>query len=449
MEAAQLSKLMKECGIVGAGGAGFPAYAKLEREVKTVILNCAECEPLFSLHGQLLRARPYEVLSAFHELGGALDAERKVVALRRSYTAAAEAVREYLGLYPEMELELLDDVYPAGDETVLIYEVTHRVVPPGGLPADAEAAVFNVETVYNLYRALAYQEPVTDKLVTIGGEVEHPMTIRIPIGMPVREAAAFAGRTLVKDPVYLTGGAMMGTPAEPGEVVTRTTNAVIVLPQAHPLVQKKRKNPAIDLKRAAAACCQCSMCTDLCPRHLLGHPVDPARFMLAAACKDIQKPMIFIHTMYCSSCDLCDLYSCPQGLSPGALITEYKEGLRRAGVPLRKETPGPVNPAREYRKVPIARLAARNGLAPYLKRAPLIEGRVRAERVRIPLGGTVGIPAVPTVRPGDTAERGQVIARPAQGLSTAVHASVSGRILEVNHEFVMIEAVRKDVHTDE
>lgn len=449
METAQLSELMKECGITGAGGAGFPAHMKLCRRVKTIILNCAECEPLFCLHRQLLQSRAYEVLSAFYELGTALGAKRMIVAIRKSFRAAADAVQEYLGLYGEMELKLLEDVYPAGDEVVLIYEATGEIVPPGGLPADVGAAVFNVETVYNLYRAVTYHEPVTDKLVMIGGEIEHPMTIRIPLGMSVREAAAFAGRILVEDPVYLIGGAMMGRPAGADEVVTRTTNAIIVLPQNHPVIMKKRKNTGIDLKRTAAACCQCSMCTDLCPRNLLGHPIDPARFMLAAACKDVRKPDIFIHTMFCSSCGLCEMYSCPQGLSPGTLITEYKNRLQEAGIPLRKETAGPLNPAREYRKVPILRLAARIGLMPYLKKAPLIEGRVKAERVRIPLREESGAFARPAVKAGDFAERGQVIGAPADERSTAVHASISGRILEANDRFVMIEAVRKDVQADE
>lgn len=450
MEIAQLSELLKECGIVGAGGAGFPTHAKLDARAKTIILNCAECEPLLRLHRQLLKYHAYEVMSAFYEIGKTLGAEKMIIGMKRAYTGTIEAVEEYIGLYPGMELKLLDPVYPAGDEVVLIYEATGKVLPPGGLPIESGVAVFNTETVYNVHRAITYHEPVTDKLVTLGGEVEHPMTIRIPLGMSVKEAAAFAGKTLIEDPAYLMGGPMMGNLVTANDVVTKTTNAIIVLPKDHPVVMKKQKNTAIDLRRAAAACCQCSMCTDLCPRNLIGHPIEPHKFMLAATCKDVQKTEVFINTMFCSSCGLCEMYSCPQGLSPRTLITEYKNGLKKAGVrPPKGIEPESVNPAREYRKVPRQRLVARLGLAPYVKTAPLIEGRVKAERVRIPLGQHIGAPALAAVKAGEDVVKGQIIGVPAKGLSTTIHASVAGRVLEVNDRFIMIEAGRKDVHLDE
>lgn len=87
-----------------------------------------------------------------------------------------------MGQYPEVRLGLLDEVYPAGDEVVLIYETTGKVVRPGGLPIESGVAVFNVETVYNVYRALNEKTPVEDKLVSVVAEVEHPITVRVPIG---------------------------------------------------------------------------------------------------------------------------------------------------------------------------------------------------------------------------------------------------------------------------
>ena len=121
----------------------------------------------------------------------------------------------------------------------------------------------------------------------------------------------------------------IGTGSQP---VTKTTNAVLVLPEDHLIVQKKKRKASIDLKRAAASCCQCTMCTDLCPRNRLGHPIEPHKFMLAATCKDLQDPNIFVNTMFCSSCGLCEMYSCMQGLSPRSLMADYKAGLRKAGL---------------------------------------------------------------------------------------------------------------------
>lgn len=97
------------------------------------------------------------------------------------------------------------------------------------------------------------------------------------------DVVAQAGGTTVKDPVYFIGGPMMGRIGKGSDPVTKTTNAILVLPKDHLIVQKKMRTSAIDLKRAASICCQCNTCTDLCPRNNLGHPIDPARFMRAAS----------------------------------------------------------------------------------------------------------------------------------------------------------------------
>ena len=439
MEIKELSGILQQNGIVGAGGAGFPTYAKLDDRAKTIILNCAECEPLLRLHRQLLEKYAEEILDTFHLIGEAVGAEEIIVGVKRAYKKTVEAVEAVIGRYPEARLGLLDEVYPAGDEVVLIYELTGKVVPPGGLPIQCGVAVFNVETVYNVYRALQKKQPVTDKLVSVVAEVKHPVTVRVPIGMPLDEVVALAGGATVEDPVYFVGGAMMGSIGTGAQPVTKTTNAVLVLPQDHYLVQKKRKKTSIDLKRAAACCCQCTMCTDLCPRHLLGHPIEPHRFMLAATCKDIQEPDIFVNTMFCSSCGLCELYSCFQGLSPRSLMAEYKAGLRTNGVKAPKAEAKPVGPEREYRKVPMERLMARLDLTKYNRAAPLNEDPVPVRKVKILLRQNIGAPAAAAVKAGDRVERGQVIAVPGKGLGVALHASVSGTVTEVTENYIAVE----------
>ena len=151
----------------------------------------------------------------------------------------------------------------------------------------------------------------------------------------------------------------MGFIGSGSQPVTKTTNAVLVLPQDHYLVKRKRSKSSIDMKRAAACCCQCSMCTDLCPRHLLGHPIQPHLFMRAATCKDVQQPNIFINTFFCCSCGVCELYSCPQELSPRTLMLEYKNGLRANGLRAPEVTAVPVGEERSYRRVPMERLMSR------------------------------------------------------------------------------------------
>ena len=338
----------------------------------------------------------------------------------------------------------MDSAYPMGDEVVLIYEATGRVIRPGGLPIEEGVAVFNVETVYNVYRTLEKQVPVVDKLVSVVGEVAHPITVRVPIGASIRDVVVHAGEILVKNPAYLIGGPMMGNLQEETDVVTKTTNAVIVLDKSHSLIQRKNRNAAIDLKRAASACCQCETCTSLCPRHALGHPIEPHKFMRSAANKDFQDTNVFLNTFFCSSCGLCENFSCPQGLAPRSLIADYKLGLRKAGVKVPQDVkPAPVNKGRDYRKAPEERLEARLGLSKYNVDAPLQEDDYWKKedlihKVKILLSQHIGAPAVPAVEKGASVRTGDCVAKPGKGLSVGIHASVDGIVQEVTEKYITI-----------
>lgn len=440
MDIKELGKVLKDYGIVGAGGAGFPTYAKLNQAADTIILNCAECEPLLKLHQQLLEKYAGEILRAFYTIGQAVGAKEMIIGIKRAYKQTIKALNEWMPNYPEMRLGLLDEIYPAGDEVVLIYEVTGKVVRPGGIPIESGVAVFNVETVYNVWRALHENTPNIDKVVSIVGAVEHPITVRVPIGTTIEETVSAAGQVTTEHPVYFIGGPMMGSIGSGVQPVTKTTNAVLVLPEDHIIIQKKRRKASIDLKRAAAACCQCSMCSDLCPRNQLGHPVRPHEFMQAATCKDIQKPEIFLDTMFCSSCGLCEMYSCMQSLSPRSLIADYKAGLRSNGVkPPQNPQVAAVKESRDYRKVPMKRLMARLDLTRYHKPAPL-DNQVRlVKKVKILLSQHIGAPAKACVAEGDMVQCGQVIGSANEGLSVAVHASISGKVMEVTDKYVIIQ----------
>lgn len=444
MEMQALRQILQENGIVGAGGAGFPTYAKLDERAEIILLNCAECEPLLKLHRQLLEQRAEEILETFDGIARTVGAKEAVIGIKREYKAAVKAARRYIDAYPNMRIQLLDSAYPMGDEVVLIYEATGRVIRPGGLPIEEGVAVFNVETVYNVYRALKQSTPVIDKLVSVVGEVEHPVTVRVPIGASIGDVVSCAGGIRVKDPAYLVGGPMMGNLATEDDVVTKTTNAVIVLDKSHNLIRRKDRNAAIDLKRAASSCCQCETCTSLCPRHALGHPIEPHKFMRSAANKDFQDTNVFLNTFFCSSCGLCENFSCPQGLSPRSLIADYKLGLRKAGVKAPAGvTPAPVRKSREYRKVPEERLEARLGLSKYNVDAPLQtddywKEKQEIHKVMILLSQHIGAPAVPMVEKGAHVTVGQCIAKPAGGLSVGIHASVDGTVQEVTDRYIVI-----------
>ncbi len=441
MEIKELSRIIKDNGVVGAGGAGFPTYVKIDERANTIIMNCAECEPLLKLHRQLLQLYAKEILETFSLIADTVGAAEAIIGIKAEYKQAIEALHQYIELYPNVRLHLLQGVYPMGDEVILIYEATGKVIRPGGLPIEAGIAVFNVETVYNIYRGLQNGEPVVDKVVSVVGEVENPITVRVPLGCSIEEVVSTAGKLTTEHPVYMLGGPMMGKICSRYDTVTKTTNAILVLPENHLIVQKKNRTASIDMKRAASACCQCQMCTDLCPRHALGHPIEPHKFMRSAANKDFQDANVFINTLFCSSCGLCEMYACPQGLSPRTLMDEYKTGLRKAGVKIAKDSETTtIKESREYRKTPEERLTARLGLSRYDKPAPLYDNVVSVLKVKELLSQHIGLPAKALVKAGDMVYRGQVIGRETEGISVPVHASVSGRVTDVTERYIMIEA---------
>lgn len=436
----ELANLLKDSGIVGAGGAGFPSYAKLSEKADTIILNCAECEPILMLHRQVLENYAYEIVSTLKLIAETVGAERAIVALKESYEGAVLAVRVAASDFDNVEIKFLPEEYPSGDEVVTIYETTGRVVPPGSIPIAVGVTVFNVETVLNIYKAINEKKPVTHKYITIAGEVKNPKTVYAPIGMKIKELIRLAGGATTKNFALINGGPMMGRECSIYDTVTKTTNAILVLPKEHYIINRKRAALSINTKRAMSSCCQCRMCTDLCPRNLLGHPIDPSAFMHAASSGTIRDINPMINTMFCSGCGLCELYSCMQGLSPRTMIVEYKEQLRKNGItPPKEPKTAPVAPMRKYRGVSKERLTARIGLAKYDVEAPLEIEALTTDECKIELNQHIGAPAQACVSVGDKVGVGELIAKAADSaLSVNIHSSIAGYVAAVNEKSVII-----------
>ena len=435
----ELKNIARNNGIVGAGGAGFPAYAKMTDKADTVILNCVECEPLLKLHRQLLATHTEEIIQMLDEVRESFGAKEAVIGIKSEYVTTIKAVEEVLGDFPKVRICALKPAYPMGDEVVLIYEATGRVIQPGGLPIDENVVVYNVETMYNLYRAVHLDIPVTNKLVSIVGEIDHPLTVRVPLGTTVKEAISLAGKVTVEDPVYVMGGPMMGRLGTENTVITKTTNAIIILPRDHHVVVRMDKNLEIEKKRASSSCCQCRTCTDMCSRHALGHPIEPHKVMRAVANHDTSDMSVFVNTAYCSGCGICEKYACPQGLSPKSIIQAFKGGLRAAGIKVEKVDPAPVLEDRELRKLPVHRLAARLDLTKYDKPAPFEDTTPTTKLVKIPMSQHIGAPATPIVSVGATVKKGQLIGEPKDGLSVAIHCSIDGVVQKVSDKEVVVK----------
>ena len=439
MKLSELQGILKENGIVGAGGAGFPTYAKLSEKADTIILNCAECEPLLKLHRQVLETHPHEIFEALNLISKTVNAKRICVAIKKSYVETAKAIAPFIEFFPNIEICRLNDVYPAGDEVILTYEVTGRIVPPGDIPLSVGVMVLNVETVYNLYRAMNGR-PVTRKYVTIAGEVENPVTVRVPIGVTIGEIISLAGDITTPDPAFIIGGPMMGSLGSKANIVTKTTNAVLVLPSDHSLIRRREAKTFIDMKRAMAACCQCSYCTSLCSRNLLGHPINPSEFMRVASNGITNDASPYINAMYCSGCGLCEQYSCVQNLSPRMLLAACKTELRKAGFKPQPIKEAPVaSPERPLRQVPMSRLTSRIGLKKYNRPAPIIEAVPNFKKVTVLLSQHVGNPSVPVVKIGDIVAEKQLIAEAGEGLSVALHSPVNGKVTAVGKTAIIIE----------
>ncbi|PRR70428.1 4Fe-4S dicluster domain-containing protein [Neomoorella humiferrea] len=425
-------------GVVGAGGGGFPTAFKLKTPtpIQTVIINGAECEPLLKVDQELMARYPAELLAALAAVVRATGAQTGVIALKEKYRVAHAALAGEIRNYPGLKLHLLPDVYPMGDEHLLTHSVTSRTIPPGGLPLQAGAVVLNVETLYNIHQALE-GKPVTHKFVTVTGAVRQPLTARIPVGTPVRELLALAGGPVADQYLVIAGGPCMGQVISINAPVTKTTKGLIVLPLDHPLSAAYRRDLDRELKIALKVCCQCMQCSDFCPRHLLGHPLEPHRVMRAITygLADTTLPQALL----CSECGLCDLYACPFGLSPRQVNRKIKAELRQRGFRAGPWQAAAPSPLREGRQVPTQRLIDRLGLKEYSARPVTFwEENITVNRVHLPLRQGAGAVPRPVVKVGDRVEKGDLLACiEDSSLGASLHASIGGTIIALNNEIVI------------
>jgi len=441
MEINNLKETLQLAGVTGAGGAGFPSYAKLNTNADTVILNCAECEPLLKLHRQLLEVNAHEIISTLSMICAVIGAKEFAVGIKKSYSAALNAIKSEIGDYKNGRIHIIDEIYPSGDEVVLTYNVTDRIVPPGGIPIDVGVVVYNVETVLNIYNAVKLNKNVTHKYVTVAGEVKNPQTLYVPLGTSFSSLIELCGGKTITDTALIQGGPMTGRNALESDTVTKTTNAILVMPKEHYLISKRNQKITISVKRAMSACCQCKTCTEMCPRNLLNHPINPADFMKSITSLNADTSTL-LNTHYCSQCGICEMYACPQSLSPATLIGIYKSELRKNGIkPQKLPAPSEVREERRYRQVPMQRLIQRLDVLKYDVPAPISDKEIRPTKVKISLSQSIGAASVPKVKIGDKVSVGDMIAAPKNdALSIALHSSIDGTITDITEKYIVISS---------
>lgn len=436
MELSKLKELAAAAGVVGAGGAGFPTSVKLASGPDTLLINGAECEPLLHTDYMLLREELAEVLR-----GTRLVLE--ATGIEKAYMCVKQHTAERLGweqgdvLEKGITVYCLPDVYPMGDEVILTYQVLKRIVPPGGLPGQVGVLIQNVETLYNLARA-ERGIPVTHKWLTVAGKVAQPFVTVVPVGTPVSALFKAAGVTVPEDCVVLDGGPAMGAVIRVNEaVIKKTTKGLCILPKSSAAVSGKLSLERTIAVHASANCCQCSLCTDLCPRALIGYPLEPHRIVRSAMSAMEENPEAFAAAQVCCGCGVCELTSCCQGISPRRVYERAKAVLMKHKIRYRHTGELKAHPDRDFRMLPIERFKMRIGVAPFDIPAEYREVAVNGD-VTLFTRQHVGAPAQVLVKAGDTVTAGDCVAKAAEGISASIHTPIAGTVKAADETRIVI-----------
>lgn len=425
---------VRNAGVVGAGGAGFPTHVKLNAQVDYVLANGAECEPLLHKDAELTQAYPDQVLRGMElskEATGASQMIFGIKAKKKEAVSVLEAATPSRGI----KIHLFGDYYPAGDEFVLVYECTGRLIPAGGIPLQVGSVVHNSETLYNMAEAMEGR-PVTRKILTVTGEVKNPISCSVPIGITLKELIDIAGGPTCEDYTVFVGGLMMGKiEKDLSKPVTKTTGGLILLPSDHRLVTRMT-TPIKNMSRIGkSACDQCSYCTEFCPRYLLGYDVQPHKVMRTLGFTASGKENWSKWADLCCSCGLCTLYACPEDLFPKEACDQAVADRREAKL---ERWLGPseeikAHPMEEGRHVPLKALMQKLGVTNYNVPAPWIECDFAPKSVTLPLSQHIGAPCEPVVKPGDRVSAGQLVADIPEGkLAARIHSSIDGTVTAVN-----------------
>lgn len=438
----ELCQITYNAGIVGAGGAGFPTHKKFSKNVKQIVVNAAECEPLMMVDHYILEKHLGALVDTLNILIDTMEADEAIIGIKgkNMHLLDSGIVNSLAGT--RIKIHEIPDVYPAGDEVQLVYETTGKIIPECSIPIMVGVMVINVETVYNIHKAITEQKAVTDKYVTIGGDVEEDITVKVPIGMKVAELMRECGIDMTGKCV-IDGGPMMGKLIDPEtDVVKKTTKGLLLFPETHSVIQRKKRPMSMTLKRASAACCSCSMCTDVCPRYLLGYNLRVDRVLRAASHQEVQNSENFLQSAMCCGCGVCTVIGCQQMLDPQAISMEVKRLLGKNGFKRQNNrAPEEVRPERASRLVPSSKLIDRLGIRRFVKdhvERKYIE--FHPDSVTIPLSQHVGKPASPIVKVGKKVSAGMPIAETDKNaLGAVIHASIDGKVKEVTDKYIVIE----------
>ena len=301
----EIVKIVKDNGIVGMGGAGFPAYVKLQpgKPIDAVLLNGCECEPMLTADHKVLLHYADDVVYGLRAVMKAVSAPRGVIVIEDNKPDAIAMLQEKTKGYENIEVMAARTKYPQGAEKMLIKRVLGRSVPSGGLPADAGAVVSNVSSSKAIADAIRLGMPPIERVVCVTGErIRNPGNFIVKVGTSVQEILDFCGGIVGDDVTVKLGGPMMGIPQTELDVpVMKATNGIIACETDH---------------TAAVECIKCGRCADVCPMELF--PLYFARYVETGNIQGLKEQNI----MDCMECRCCE-YICSSKIP---LVTKIREG---------------------------------------------------------------------------------------------------------------------------
>ena len=319
----ELAAAARSAGLVGLGGAGFPAHVKLNvpegKQIDTLIVNVAECEPYVTSDHREALENGKNVLEGIYKVKEILEVQRVLIAVEDNKPDVIQRLSEIAN---DPQRDPLDQVrvlplksrYPQGAEKVLVQACTGRKVPEGKLPADVGCLVMNIGSISFLASYMRTGMPLTLKRVTLDGSaIAHPQNVIVPVGTPIKDVVAFCGGYKAEPKKLIMGGPMMG--------VAITSDELPILKQNNAILAFDEREAAL---RQPTACIRCGHCVAACPMQLM-----PTKLEQAAERKDTEA-LQSLHVMTCMECGCCS-FSCPAGRRLVQAIRLGKSYVRKAG----------------------------------------------------------------------------------------------------------------------
>ncbi len=296
-----LRRMIRDAGIVGLGGAGFPtAIKQTEIDIKTLIINGVECEPYITCDDMLMRERAREIIAGSEVIGHIIKAREIIITIEDNKPEAIAAMQAAIAddTTGYFRVQAVPTIYPSGGEKQIIKVVLDKEVPSNSLPNDIGVLCQNVGTAYAIYRTMYHDEPLISRVVTITGHgVRQPQNLEVAVGTAMQACLEFCGTYPQANTDIVMGGPMMGFNLHSSKLpVVKVTNCLLTNTSASNLAQPQ--------SASHLPCIRCGRCVDVCPANLL-----PQQLYWYSGARDFER-VVDYHLFDCIECGCC-AYVCP------------------------------------------------------------------------------------------------------------------------------------------